>query len=167
MARGDREELHEWIRSGDTAHTRTSMVSHIIHSEELLAANFDERVAALPLSATGTEAGPAVAGTSPHRASMHALQVSIPARTQGNLRRLLEGHFLSGSHQTRLRFGSKISKSGFVVSQRGTSGPECPGRAVEALPTARNHKPRLWKALALWQGMRSAVSYAAQVRSRG
>jgi len=42
----DHEELLEGIRSRDAAKARSAMVAHIIHSGELLAANFDERVAA-------------------------------------------------------------------------------------------------------------------------
>ena len=50
----DHEELLEGIRSGDLEKTRAAMVAHIIHSGELLAANFDERLAA-PLPATDAE----------------------------------------------------------------------------------------------------------------
>lgn len=67
----DHEELLEGIRSGDTAKTRASMVAHIIHSGELLAANFDERMAAhLPAA----EAEPNGEKNSPQRpaAPLHA-----------------------------------------------------------------------------------------------
>ncbi|MCZ9882568.1 GntR family transcriptional regulator [Arthrobacter sp. B2a2-09] len=60
----DHEELLEGIRSGDTDKTRASMVAHIIHSGELLAANFDERMAA-PLPAT--EAEPLQSDQASHR----------------------------------------------------------------------------------------------------
>ncbi|MFJ6158789.1 GntR family transcriptional regulator [Pseudarthrobacter sp. NPDC092184] len=68
----DHEELLEGIRSKDAAKTRASMTSHIIHSGELLAANFDKRVVAPTLPATDTEASTAIAGTNRHRTSLHA-----------------------------------------------------------------------------------------------
>lgn len=57
----DHEELLGGIRSGNWKHgkSRAAMVSHIIHSGELFAANFDERVAAPLRRAPDAEASPA------------------------------------------------------------------------------------------------------------
>lgn len=73
----DHEELLKRIRAGDTAKTPASMMSHTIHSGELLAATYDARVAAPPLPAPDAEAGPAMASTTRHRASLHAASLCI------------------------------------------------------------------------------------------
>ncbi|WP_050055086.1 GntR family transcriptional regulator [Pseudarthrobacter siccitolerans] len=67
----DHEELLEGIRSGDSDKTRAAMVAHIIHSGELLAANFDERLAE-PLPATDAELTQGKTGTSRFEASVNA-----------------------------------------------------------------------------------------------
>lgn len=67
----DHEELLEGIRSGDAAKTRASMLAHIVHSGELLAANFDERMAA-PRPSNDADAAQESTGTDPLRPSEDA-----------------------------------------------------------------------------------------------